>query len=35
VYWALKLLGYPNVRDYDASWREWGDDLSCPIENGA
>ena len=32
AYWILKLLGFKKVRDYDASWREWGSDLSCPIE---
>ena len=31
-YLALKLLGYPNVRNYLGSWREWGDRLDLPIE---
>ena len=31
VFWALKLAGFKNVMNYDASWREWGQDDSCPI----
>ena len=27
----LKLAGFKNVKNYDASWREWGQDESCPI----
>ncbi len=30
-YFALRELGY-NVSNYDASWREWGNDDSLPIE---
>ena len=26
------LLGYPNVREYEASWYEWGRLLGAPIE---
>lgn len=26
------VLGYPNVRNYDGSWREWGDRDDTPIE---
>ena len=26
------LLGYPNVKNYDASWTEWGNMLRNPIE---
>jgi thiosulfate/3-mercaptopyruvate sulfurtransferase len=26
------LLGYPNVREYEASWYEWGSLLDAPIE---
>ncbi|MFQ5855825.1 MAG: sulfurtransferase [Anaerolineae bacterium] len=26
------LLGYPNVRNYDGSWTEWGNLVSVPIE---
>jgi 3-mercaptopyruvate sulfurtransferase SseA len=32
---VLRLLGYPQVRDYDGSMREWANDLSCPIETPA
>ncbi|HEY5601711.1 MAG TPA: rhodanese-like domain-containing protein [Gammaproteobacteria bacterium] len=31
VYLALRELGY-DVANYDASWREWGNDLNLPIE---
>ena len=31
-YFALRELGY-NVSNYDASWREWGNDISLPITN--
>jgi len=30
-YLVLRELGY-DVANYDASWREWGNDLSLPIE---
>jgi len=30
-YLALRELGY-DVANYDASWKEWGNDLSLPIE---
>jgi thiosulfate/3-mercaptopyruvate sulfurtransferase len=26
------LLGYPNVRNYDGSWTEWGNSVGLPIE---
>ena len=26
------LLGYPQVRNYDGSWTEWGNDVRVPIE---
>lgn len=26
------LLGYPNVRNYDGSWTEWGSLINAPIE---
>jgi thiosulfate/3-mercaptopyruvate sulfurtransferase len=31
-YFTLRLLGYPNVRGYDRSWSEWGNDTRLPIE---
>jgi len=27
-----ELLGYPNVRNYDGSWTEWGSMVNMPIE---
>jgi thiosulfate/3-mercaptopyruvate sulfurtransferase len=33
AYLALRLLGYPRVRNYVASWKEWGDRLDLPIEH--
>ncbi len=33
-YFALRLLGYPRVRVYDASWAEWGNDERFPIAAG-
>ena len=29
---TLRLLGYTNVRNYDGSWQEWGNNASTPIE---
>jgi thiosulfate/3-mercaptopyruvate sulfurtransferase len=31
-YLALRLLGYPMVRNYIGSWKEWGDREELPIE---
>jgi thiosulfate/3-mercaptopyruvate sulfurtransferase len=28
------LLGYPNVKNYDGSWTEWGNAVRAPIEKG-
>ena len=28
-----ELLGYPNVKNYDGSWTEWGSMVGVPIEN--
>ena len=33
TYLALRLLGYPRVRNYLGSWKEWGDREDLPIEN--
>jgi thiosulfate/3-mercaptopyruvate sulfurtransferase len=32
AYLALRLLGYPRVRNYVGSWKEWGDRDDLPIE---
>ena len=32
AYLALRLLGYPRVRNYVGSWKEWGDREDLPIE---
>ena len=33
TWFVLKyLLGFPNVRNYDGSWTEWGNLVSAPIE---
>jgi thiosulfate/3-mercaptopyruvate sulfurtransferase len=29
------LLGYPQVRNYDGSWTEWGNGVGLPIERGS
>ena len=35
TWFVLKyLLGYPNVRNYDGSWNEWGRLAKVPIEKG-
>jgi thiosulfate/3-mercaptopyruvate sulfurtransferase len=31
-YLALRLLGFPKVRNYVGSWKEWGDRVDLPIE---
>lgn len=33
TYLALRVAGYPNVRAYTGSWKEWGDRLDLPIEH--
>lgn len=35
AYLALRLLGYPRVRNYIGSWKEWGDRADLPIERPA
>jgi thiosulfate/3-mercaptopyruvate sulfurtransferase len=32
-YLALRLLGYPRVRNYVGSWKEWGDRIDLPVEH--
>jgi thiosulfate/3-mercaptopyruvate sulfurtransferase len=35
MWFVLKyLLGYPEVREYDGSWTEWGNLVGVPIERG-
>lgn len=35
TWFVLKyLLGYPNVKNYDGSWTEWGNLVGAPIEKG-
>jgi len=35
TWFVLKyLLGYPNVRNYDGSWTEWGNMVGVPITQG-
>ncbi|HEX9086042.1 MAG TPA: rhodanese-like domain-containing protein, partial [Arthrobacter sp.] len=35
TWFVLKyLLGYPNVRNYDGSWTEWGNAVRAPIVKG-
>jgi len=33
TYLALRLIGYPRVRNYLGSWGEWGNRLDLPIEH--
>lgn len=35
TYLALRLIGYPNVRNYLGSWGEWGNRSDLPIEHPA
>ncbi len=32
AYLALKIAGYPDVRNYTGSWKEWGDREDLPLE---
>lgn len=31
TYLALRILGYPDVRNYTGSWKEWGDRDDLPV----
>ncbi len=33
TYLALRLVGYPNVRNYLGSWGEWGNRMDLPIDH--
>lgn len=32
TYFVLRLLGFPDVRPYEGSWDEWGNDASTEVE---
>jgi thiosulfate/3-mercaptopyruvate sulfurtransferase len=32
LYFVLRVVGYPRVRNYPGSWWEWNRDFSCPVE---
>jgi thiosulfate/3-mercaptopyruvate sulfurtransferase len=34
-YVALRLIGFPRIRNYIGSWKEWGDRTELPIEKPA
>lgn len=34
-YLALRLIGFPRIRNYIGSWKEWGDRADLPIEQPA
>jgi len=31
-WFVLKYFGFPNVKNYDGSWTEWGNLVKPPIE---
>jgi thiosulfate/3-mercaptopyruvate sulfurtransferase len=34
-YIALRLIGFPKIRNYIGSWKEWGDRADLPVEQPA
>jgi len=32
TYLTLRLLGFEELDNYDASWGEWGNDSALPVE---
>jgi len=32
LYFVLKLVGYPHIKNYPGSWWEWSRDFACPVE---
>ena len=32
VYFAFKIMGFPNIKAYPGAWQEWGNNLDTPIE---